>query len=121
MRGVIGAIVLLGCAACGAGDADARSDQPVREFRAHCESALQPNFVIPMQKVAKKSGLSYAEGEPDASGRNSAFILTGGTSRVVARFGTPALNDVWVTEYAQGGPADPQAFGRVVKLFRFCH
>lgn len=121
MRRTIGVIFLLGCTACGTGHADARSDKPVREFRAHCESALQPNFVIPMQKVAKKSGLSYAEGEPDGSGHNSAFILAGGTSRVVTRFGTPALNDVWVTEYAEGGPPDPRAFGRVVKLFRFCH
>jgi len=121
MGRAIGAMILLGCAACGAGHAYARSDKPVREFRAHCDSALQPNFVIPMQKVAKKSGLTYAEGEPDASGRNSAFILTSRTSRVVARFGTPALNDVWVAEYAQGGTPDPQAFGRVVQLFRFCH
>ena len=121
MGRIVGALILLACTACGASHADARSDKPVHEFRAHCDSALQPNFVIPMQKVAKKSGLAYAEGEPDASGRNSAFILSGNTSRVVARFGSPALNDVWVAEYAEGGTPDPQAFGRVVKLFRACH
>ncbi len=67
------------------------------------------------------SGRVASPRKPDASGQSNAVILTGSTSRVVARFGTPALNDVWVTEYADGGTPDPQAFGRVVKHFRFCH
>ena len=115
------AIVLLGCAACDGGHADARTERPVREFRAHCEYAIRPNFEIPMKKAGQKSGLTYGEAEPDASGENTAITLTGGATRIVTRFGTPNANDVWVSEYAEGGRANPQAFGRVVKLFRFCH
>ncbi len=118
------ALALLGTVSSGGGCADLPEGKPTREFRAHCDSAVQPNFLIPMQKIANHDKLAYSEAYPDGSGANSASILTGSGLKVVTRFGTPKPNDVWVAEYAAAAPGKTLAddtFGRVVRLFRFCH
>lgn len=110
------AAVLCGCAV------EARDAQkPIRHFTAHCEYAILPNFVIPMKSIAARDGLTYSDGEPDASGAATLVTLARPTARVLARFGQPRPNDVEVSEYGPTpGKQDDDAFGRIVALFRFC-
>jgi hypothetical protein len=92
-----------------------------RQFAAHCESALFPNFVIPLKSIANRDGLHYGDGAPDASGTPTLATLERPAVRIVTRFGQPNPNDVEVTQYgAPPNRQDEDAFGRIVALFRFC-
>ncbi len=119
------AFVLLGIVSSGGVCADLPEGKPTREFRAHCESAIQTNFLIPMKKIANRDKLTYSEAYPDGSSASAASVLSGSDLKVVTRFGRPNPNDVWVAEYAAPTPAKAvpvdDTFGRVVRLFRFCH
>jgi hypothetical protein len=100
---------------CMAPSSAADLQKPRQHFAAHCESALLPNFVVPLKSIANRDGLSL-----DASAPTLA-TLTRNDVRIVTRFGQPDANDVEVAQY--GGAADKRdqdAFGRIVALFRFC-
>jgi len=106
---------------CGAGAPADMPPKPARHFAAHCESAVLPNFVVPLKRIAGRSSLDYAAGTPDASGTPTLATLARPGIRIEARFGQPRANDVDVTEYGIApNHQDDVAFGRIVALFRFC-